>query len=55
LAGGLPHRGDLPLESIAAEQDTDLGTENLHRDRPAVLEVAGEVDRGHAPLADHPL
>ena len=29
-----------------------LGMEHLERDRPVVLEVAGEVDRGHAAAAE---
>ena len=32
-----------------------LRPQHLHRDLAVVLEVLGEVDRGHAPLAQLPL
>ena len=43
--GGEP---DLPLEALGAEGGGKLGEEDLERDRAVVLEVLGEVDRGHA-------
>jgi hypothetical protein len=39
---------DLPLEPVGAEADGELGQQHLERDGPVVLEVAGEVDRGHS-------
>ena len=43
--GGEP---DLALEALGAERGGQLGVEHLERDRAVVLEVLGQVDRGHA-------
>ena len=43
---------DLALEALGAERGGQLGVEHLERDRPLVLEVAGEIDGGHAPAAE---
>ena len=42
---------DLGQESLAAENGGQLGMEHLDGDAAAVLEVLGQVDRGHAALA----
>ena len=47
--GGDP---DLAEEAVGAERGGELGAEHLDGDRPLVLEVLGEVDRGHAAFAD---
>ena len=39
---------DLAQEALRAERGGELGVEHLERDRPVVLEIVGEVDRGHA-------
>ncbi len=46
--------GDLDLgqEAIAADDGAELGVEDLDRDLAAVLQVLGEVDGGHAALAE---
>ena len=46
--GGL----DLALEALGAEGGAELGPQDLQRDPPAVLEVFGEVDRGHPAAAE---
>ena len=45
--------GDLDLaeEALAAEDGGELGVEDLDGDLAAVLQVFGEIDRGHAALA----
>ena len=43
---------DLPEEAVGAEGVGQLGVEHLEGDGPAVAEVAGEVDRGHAAPAE---
>ena len=43
---------DLILESAGTEHGTELGMEHFERDRTIVLEVVGEVDRGHAPAPE---
>ena len=43
---------DLALEPVGAEGGGELGMEHLERDGAVVAEVAGEVDRGHAPAAE---
>ena len=52
--GVLQVRGDLDLgeEAIAANDGAQLGMEDLDGDLAAVLEVFGEVDGGHAALAE---
>ena len=49
--------GDLDLagESLGTERSGQLGPENLHGHPPVVLQVLGEVHRGHAALAQLPL
>ena len=46
--------GDLDLgeEAVAADDGTQLGMQDLDRDLAAVLQVLGEIDRGHAALAE---
>jgi len=39
---------DLAEEPLAAEPGGDLGVEHLESDGAIVLEVLGQVDRGHA-------
>ena len=39
---------DLALEPVGAERGGQLGVQHLERDRAVVLEVLGQVDRGHA-------
>jgi hypothetical protein len=39
---------DLPLEPVGAEGGGQLRQQHLERHRPVVLEVAGEIDHGHA-------
>jgi hypothetical protein len=46
---------DFPEEPVAADGRAELGPEDLDGDLAAVPEVAGEVDRGHAALADQTL
>ena len=43
---------DLALEALGAERGGELGMQHLERDRAVVLEVLGEVDRGHAAAAE---
>ena len=46
--------GDLDLgeEAVAADDGAELGMQDLDRDLAAVLQVLGEVDGGHAALAE---
>ena len=46
--------GDLDLgeEAIAADDGTEFGVEDLDGDLAGVLQVFGEVDGGHAALAE---
>ena len=46
--GGL----DLHHEPLGAEHGGELGLQDLERDLAVVLEVLGEVDGGHAALAE---
>ena len=48
LGGGL----DLAQEPLGAEDGGQLGVEHLERDLAVVPEVVGEVDGGHAALAE---
>jgi acetylornithine deacetylase/succinyl-diaminopimelate desuccinylase-like protein len=43
---------DLALEPLEAERGGEAGVEHLEGHRAVVLEVAGEVDGGHAAPAD---
>src|SRR5207245_2797628 len=53
---GEPRRDlDLAQEALGAERRGDLGPQHLDRDRPAVLEILREIDRGHPTVADLPL
>ncbi len=49
--------GDLDLgqESLGAEHRGQLRPQHLDRDLAVVLQVLGEIDRGHAALAQLPL
>ena len=47
VGGGL----DLGEEALGADDGGELGPQHLDRDLAVVLEVVGEVDRGHAALA----
>jgi hypothetical protein len=42
----------LPEESLGADARGQLRVKHLHRDRPIVPDVLGEVDRGHAASAE---
>ena len=46
--------GDLDLgeEAVAADDGAQLGVQDLDGDLAVVLEVLGEVDGGHAALAE---
>ena len=48
----LPGDADLAQESLGAEDGRKLGVEHLERDQAVVLEVAGEVHRGHPAAAE---
>jgi hypothetical protein len=39
---------DLALEALGAKCRGQVGMQHLERDRPVVLQVMGEIDRGHA-------
>ena len=43
---------NLVLEPLGAERGSELGVEHLERDRSLVLDVAGEIDRRHAPASE---
>ncbi len=43
---------DLAQESLGAEDRRELGVQHLERDQPLVLDVVGEIDRGHAAAAE---
>ena len=45
------HQLDLPAEPLGGESRFAPGVQHLEGHLPAVLEVLGEVDRGHAALA----
>ena len=40
---------DLGEEALGADHGRELGLEHLERDLPIVLEVLGEIYRGHPP------
>ena len=46
---------DLAGEALGPQRRGQLGPQHLHRDVAMVLEVLGEIDRGHAALAQLPL
>jgi hypothetical protein len=39
---------DFPKEALGAQHLGQLGAQHLDGDQTTVLEVAGEIDRGHA-------
>jgi hypothetical protein len=43
--------GDLAQEPLGPEDRGQFGPQHLHRDLAAVLQVIGEIDRGHAAAA----
>ena len=43
---------DLAGEPLGTERGGELGAEHFHRDLAVVLEVLGEIDGGHAALAE---
>ena len=43
---------DLPEEPVAADGGGELRPQHLYRDFAVVLEVLGQIDRGHAPAAE---
>jgi len=43
---------DLAQEALGADDGGELGAEDLDGDLAAVLQVLGQVDRGHAALAE---
>ena len=45
-------RLDLAQEPLGADDGGQLGPENLDRDLAVVLQVLGQIDRGHAALAE---
>jgi len=51
-AGGEPN---LPKEPFRTCAGGELRAQQLHRHQPVVLQVAGEIDRGHPPAAELPL
>jgi hypothetical protein len=44
----------LTLEAIGAERCGQIGVQHLDRDRPLVLLILGQVDRGHPASAELP-
>ena len=44
--------GDLAVEPVRPQCEAELGAQHLERDAAAVLQVLGEVDRGHAAPAE---
>ena len=43
---------DLEEEALGTQGGGELRVEQLQGDPPVMLEVQGEVDRGHAPAAE---
>ena len=55
---GMLERGDsldLAQEPLGPDDGGELGAQDLDRDLAVVLQVLGQVDRGHAALAELPL
>ncbi len=46
---------DLAEEAFAGQRFGDIGAEDLYRDLAPVLAIVGEVDGGHAALAELPV
>ena len=44
-------RRDLTQESLVAQRRGELGPQDLQRDLALVLEIVGQIDRGHAARA----
>jgi hypothetical protein len=44
--------GDLHLESVDADDRTEIGSEHVERNASIVAEVPGEGDSGHSAFAD---
>ncbi len=53
LQAGSQH--DLALKPLGAEHRRDLRMEQLERYRAVVLEIVGEIDRGHPAAAQLPV
>ena len=49
------HHTDLPREALHRRRIRQLATQDLERHRPVHQAVVGEIHRGHAPAAEHPL
>ena len=43
---------NLPQKALRPERRRQLGAQDLHGHPPLVLEILGEIDRGHAPATD---
>jgi hypothetical protein len=43
---------DFPMEAVGATHGTELGPQDLQCDTPAVLQVFGEIYRGHPAPAE---
>ncbi len=43
---------DLALEPLGTQDRGQLGMQHLQGNRPVMLQVAGQVDRGHAPATE---
>ena len=46
---------DFPKESLGAERRSQFGTQDLERHFPVVLDIIGQIDRGHASAPQFPL
>ena len=46
---------DLAQEALGADHGGEIGSQHLDGDLATVPEVVGEIDGGHAPLAELPL
>ena len=47
-------RLDLPQETLGPQCGRQVRAQHLHRHLPVVLEIFGEIDRGHATGTDFP-
>src|SRR5947208_571481 len=47
--------GDLPEKPLGTERGRDLGSQHLERDGPVMLQIVGQMDRGHAAPTQLPL
>jgi len=48
-------RLDLGEEPLGSDHRSEFGLQNLQRDLPLVLQVVGQVDRGHTTLTEFSL